>query len=260
MWPGFENQEGQLIISSFGIMMFLAFLSCNLLIRKTLKEKNISPDIGDSIVFWAAIGGILGAKLYYIIEFGIPDLPSNAGLWDYIQNFGTGLVFYGGLIGGFIAGTLYIYIKKLSWLEYADIAAPLLALGHGIGRIGCFLVPDCMGVESKYHFFPLGVSFPHEAEIYRYPTQFYEMFLYVIIFAYLYSYRHEIKFQGELFFEYLFLIGISRFLIEFLREHPTDIHGDSFFFLGLHGAQIISVGMMIVGIIFHYKLRSIKIK
>tara|TARA_Y100001970_G_C14205667_1_gene843799 strand:- start:7 stop:783 length:777 start_codon:yes stop_codon:yes gene_type:complete len=258
MWPGFENENGQLIVSSFGIMMFLAFLSCNLFMRKTLKEKNISPDIGDSIVFWAAIGGILGAKLYYIMEFGIPALPMNAGIWDYIQNFGTGLVFYGGLIGGFIAVTLYIYIKKLSWLEYADIVAPLLALGHGIGRIGCLLVPDCMGVESKYHFFPLGVAFPHDPEVYRYPTQFYEMFLYFVIFAYLYSYRHQVKFKGELFFEYLFLTGISRFLIEFLREHPTDIHGHSFYLLGLHGAQIVSVCMIIVGIIFHYKLRRIK--
>ncbi len=255
MWPGFENQEGQLIISSFGIMMFLAFLSCNILMRKTLKEKQISPDIGDNIIFWAAIGGILGAKLYYIIEFGMPELPVDAGIWDYIQNFGSGLVFYGGLIGGFISVTVYIFIKKLSWLEYVDIIAPLLALGHAIGRIGCFLVPDCMGVESKYNFFPLGVTFPNEPDIYRYPTQFYEMFLYLIIFSYLYSYRHKVNFKGELFFEYLFLAGLSRFLIEFLREHPTDMHGDSFYLLGLHGAQLISVFMIIAGIIFHYKLR-----
>ena len=62
MWQGFGN-EGGFFISSFGIMLFLAFLSCNLLIKKTLKEKKIESKIGDDIVFWAAIGGIIGALL-----------------------------------------------------------------------------------------------------------------------------------------------------------------------------------------------------
>ena len=256
MWPGFQIGD-QLIISSFGITMFLAFLSCNLLMRKTLKEKKLSPDIGDNIVFWAAIGGILGAKLYYIIEFGF-NTDGVDSVWSAIQNFGTGLVFYGGLIGGFISVTMYIVIKKLSWLEYADMIAPLLALGHGIGRIGCFLVPDCMGLKSSYHFFPLGVSFPHEPGIYRYPTQMYEMGAYFLIFFYLYRHRHKVNFKGELFFEYLFLTGIARFLIEFLREHPVGDHGHSFEFAGLFGAQYVSIFMIITGIIFHFKLRYSK--
>ena len=68
MWHGFDI--GFIYISSFGLMMFLAFLSCNLVIRKTLKEKSINPIIGDDIIFWAAVGGIVGAKLYSILEYG----------------------------------------------------------------------------------------------------------------------------------------------------------------------------------------------
>lgn len=256
MWSGFHNENGTLIISSFGITMFLAFLSCNILMRKTLREKKISVDIADSIIFWAALGGVIGAKIYYILEFGFSDLPQNPSVLDYIQNFGTGLVFYGGLIGGFISVSSYIYVKKLSWLDYADIVAPLLALGHGIGRIGCFLVPDCMGIESSFNYFPLAVSFPFEGGIHRYPTQLYEMFLYLMIFIYLYIHRHKVNFKGELFFEYLFLTGISRFLIEFLREHPLNDHGHSFFFFGLHGAQVISLLMIILGTILHYSFRQ----
>ena len=116
MWPGFQNENG-IIVSSFGIMMFLAFVACNIFIRKTLKEKGVDPKIGDDIIFWAAIGGIVGAKLYYYIEYGFSELPKEAGVWDIIQNFGSGLVFYGGLIGGLIAVSAYIYIKKLSWLD-----------------------------------------------------------------------------------------------------------------------------------------------
>ena len=257
MWPGFENENG-IIVSSFGIMMFLAFVSCNFFIRRTLKEKKINPKIGDDIIFWAAIGGIIGAKLYYYIEFGFSELPEGASIWDIVQNFGSGLVFYGGLIGGFFSVTLYIYVKKLSWLEYADIVAPLLALGHSIGRLGCFLVHDCDGVESKYNFFPLAVKFP-DMHVHLYPTQIYEMLAYLSIFLYLYSYRHKVNFKGELFFEYLFLVGISRFLIEFIRSHEyLNSSGEwveSFNMLGLYGAQHISLIMIIAGIGFHYYLR-----
>ena len=255
MWPGFQSGD-QLIISSFGIMIFIAFLSCNLLMKRTLREKQIDTKIGDDIVFWAAIGGILGAKLYYILEFGF-NTEGVDGVWSAIQSFGSGLVFYGGLIGGFFAVSLYIYIKKLSWLEYADMVAPLLALGHGIGRIGCFLVHDCDGIESRYDFFPLAVKFPDTG--YLYPTQIYEMLAYFAIFLYLYSYRHKVNFKGELFFEYLFLVGISRFLIEFIRSHEyLNDYGEwveSFNMFGLYGAQHISLIMIITGIGFHYYLR-----
>ena len=74
--------------------------------KKTLREKQIDTKIGDDIVFWAAIGGILGAKLYYIMEFGF-NTEGVDGVWSAIQSFGSGLVFYGGLIGGFFAVSLY---------------------------------------------------------------------------------------------------------------------------------------------------------
>ena len=78
MWPGFEI--GGFTISSFGLMMFTAFVSCNFLIKKTLKEKNINIQIGDSIIFWAALGGIIGAKLYYTDFFPVEEVKSNT--WE----------------------------------------------------------------------------------------------------------------------------------------------------------------------------------
>ena len=265
MWHGFDI--GFIHISSFGLMMFLAFLSCNLLIRKTLKEKQINPEIGDDIIFWAAIGGIVGAKLYSIIEYG--SEPFFNGL-SYIfkgefslaiESLGSGLVFYGGLIGGLIAVSLYIFKKGLSWIEYADVVAPLLALGHGIGRIGCLLVGDDYGIPTDsilgMHFpdpIPsFDYAFPNQNVIYVYPTQIFEMIAYFLIFIYLYRFRHKVNFNGELFFEYLFLVGLSRFLIEFIRFHDTN----SFEFLGLYGAQYVSLVMIICGIFCHYKFRKI---
>ena len=264
MWHGFDI--GFIHISSFGLMMFLAFLSCNLLIRKTLKEKQIDPVIGDDIIFWAAIGGIAGAKLYSIVEYGSEAffigfshlLKGEFSL--AIENLGSGLVFYGGLIGGLIAVSIYIYKKGLSWIEYADIVAPLLALGHGVGRIGCLLVGDDYGVPTDSIWgmhIPNPIpsfeyAFPGQNVQYVYPTQIYEMVAYFLIFAYLYRFRHKVNFKGELFFEYLFLVGLSRFLIEFIRFHDTQ----AFEFLGLYGAQYVSLVMMITGMLLHYKFRK----
>ncbi|MAV64539.1 MAG: hypothetical protein CMG00_05030 [Candidatus Marinimicrobia bacterium] len=258
MWPGFEFMGFN--ISSFGLMMFLAFLSCNILIRKTLSEKKVEVEVGDNIIFWAALGGIIGAKLYYMFEFGFHSSHEgflyiiDGDFKNAIHSCGSGLVFYGGLIGGLIAVSIYLFRNKLSWLEYSDVVAPLLALGHSIGRVGCFLVHDCDGIRTSFDFFPLAVQFPDE-NFYRFPTQLYEMAIYFVIFLYLYNFRNKINFKGELFFEYLFLIGVSRFLIEFIREHPVSSEGFSFMFLGLSGAQYISLLMIISGILLHYGLR-----
>jgi len=264
MWHGFDI--GFIHISSFGLMMFLAFLSCNLVIRKTLKEKSINPIIGDDIIFWAAVGGIVGAKLYSILEYGSDSFFDGLsyllkGEFSLaIENLGSGLVFYGGLIGGLIAVSLYIYKKGLSWIEYADIVAPLLALGHAIGRIGCLLVGDDYGIPTEgilgMHFpnpIPsFDYAFPGQNVYYVYPTQIYEMLAYFLIFIYLYRYRHKVNFNGELFFEYLFLTGLSRFLIEFIRFHDSN----AFELMGLYGAQYVSLVMIIFGTFFHYKFRN----
>ena len=265
MWHGFNI--GFIHISSFGLMMFLAFLSCNLVIRKTLKEKSINPIIGDDIIFWAAVGGIVGAKLYSILEYGSDSFFDGLsylfkGKFSLaIENLGSGLVFYGGLIGGLIAVSLYIYKKGLSWIEYADIVAPLLALGHAIGRVGCLLVGDDYGIPTESVFgmhFPNPIpsfdhAFPGQDVYYVYPTQIYEMLAYFLIFIYLYRYRHQVNFNGELFFEYLFLTGLSRFLIEFIRFHDSN----AFELMGLYGAQYVSLVMIIFGTFFHYKFRKI---
>ena len=264
MWEGFYIWGFH--VSSFGLMMFLAFLSCNLLIRKTLKEKEINPVIGDDIVFWAAVGGILGAKLYSVVEYGADGFFTGFShlfkgeFSEAVQYLGSGLVFYGGLMGGLIAVSIYIYRKKLSWIEYADIVAPLLALGHAIGRIGCLLVGDDYGVPTDSIFgmhIPNPIpsfeeAFPGQGVQYVYPTQIYEMVAYFLIFIYLYRFRHKVNFNGELFFEYLFLTGLSRFLIEFIRFHEVN----AFEFLGLYGAQYVSLAMIFIGMVCHYKFRK----
>ena len=257
---------GPFIISSFGVMMVTAFLVCNYLLKKDIEVAGYDPMMAEDITFRAAIGGIVGAKIYYLIENiptgqaadnmnGLVDII--AGIFTFnsarfgggIQNFGAGLVFLGGLMGGMLAVTLYIHKHKLKWLEIADLVAPFLALGHGIGRIGCFLVGDDYGIPCNL---PWACTFPRgfpPTDIPVHPTQIYEMAAYFLVFIYLRYIKRNQNFTGELMFEYLFLVGIFRFMIEFIRNNPQ-------YLMGLTGAQYISILMMLVAMYQMWKFRQ----
>ena len=258
---------GPFIISSFGVMMVIAFLLGNYLLRRDVVAIGYDPIIAEDISFRAAIGGILGAKVYYLIET-IPTgqaadninglLEIIAGIFTLsggriasgIQNFGAGLVFLGGLIGGVAAISWYVYRKKLNWLEIADLAAPFLVLGHGIGRIGCFLVGDDYGISSNL---PWAIAFPKglpPTDITVHPTQLYEMAAYFSIFFYLRYRKRNQQFKGEIMFEYLFLGGFARFMVEFIRTNTK-------YLFDLSGAQYLSILMMGIGAYQMWKRRRI---
>ena len=258
---------GPFIISSFGVMMVIAFLLGNYLLRRDVVAQGYDPIIAEDITFRAAIGGILGAKVYYLIET-IPTgqaadninglIEIIAGIFTLsggriasgIQNFGAGLVFLGGLIGGVAAISWYVYRKKLNWLEIADLAAPFLVLGHGIGRIGCFLVGDDYGIASNL---PWAIAFPKglpPTDITVHPTQLYEMAAYFSIFFYLRYRKRNQQFKGEIMFEYLFLGGFARFMVEFIRTNTK-------YLFDLSGAQYLSILMMGIGAYQMWKRRSI---
>lgn len=260
-------QFGSFTISSFGVMMVIAFLLGNYLLRIDVVAEGYDAIIADDIIFRAAIGGILGAKIYYLIE----NIPTGqaadningliniiAGIFTLngeriafgIQNFGAGLVFMGGLVGGMAAVSWYIYRKNLNWLKIADLAAPFLVLGHGIGRIGCFLVGDDYGIPTNL---PWAIAFPNglpPTTIAVHPTQLYEMSAYFIIFFYLRYRKRNQTFSGEIIFEYLFLGGLSRFMVEFIRTNTKYI-------FGLSGAQYLSILMMAIGAYQLWKMRRL---
>ena len=277
---------GPITITSFGTMIVIAFLSCNYLLRKDFIKYGYNPEYADDIIFRAALGGILGAKLYFLIEnyryanenisglgkilYGLLTLNFQL-VSDGIHLFGAGLVFLGGLIGGLILVSHYIYKKSLNWFVVADLVAPLIALGHGIGRIGCLLVGDDYGIPTDL---PWGIAFPNGAPpstafniqqmgcpipegvspttvLAVHPTQIYEMALYFLIFLFLKNLLTKSHIHGEIFANYLFLAGLARFVVEFIRLNPR-------YYLDLSGAQYISIIMMIFGIIFHYLLRKNK--
>ena len=249
-----------LAIHSFGFMLVVAFYTTYFILNNDLKKLNYNENLASDLIFWAAFGGVVGSKVYHLLENLDQVFQDPIGMIFS----GSGLVFLGGLVGGTIAVTIILNKNKLPWLEFADIVAPLLILGYGIGRIGCFLVGDDYGTPTEL---PWGMSFPNGLppsttsvfslyfpwiDISKYnpgllkvhPTQLYETFISIILFFYLYNKRKSVKIKGSLFFLYLILAGFERFFIEFIRTN------EKYFLDILSGAQIISLIMISIGILF----------
>src|SRR5206468_4156109 len=154
-------------------------------------------------------------------------------------------VWYGGLIGGFLAVSWTIRQHRLPWLTTVDCIAPGLVLAHGIGRIGCQLAGD--GDWGRETTLPWGMAYPnaivgwnYPAGVRVHPTPMYEFLAYVAVFTFLWSIRKRPHPEGTLFWWYLLLAGGARLLIEFVRINPPVV-------LGLTEAQLISLTLMAIG-------------
>ena len=244
------------VINSYGFMLMMAFYTCYYFLNKDLKRLGYDSNLSGDIVFAAAVGGILGSKIYYLIENFDRVIADPTGMIFS----GAGLVFLGGLMGGTLGVTFVINKNNLSWITFADIVAPLLILGYAIGRIGCLLVGDDYGLPTHL---PWGIEFPNGLPPSTYsifqtyypwvnldnfepgvlsvhPTPIYETIIGGLIFYYLYQKRTSVTIVGSLFFTYLILAGTERFIVEFLRVNEK-------YFIGLSGAQIISILMITIG-------------
>ena len=254
--------EFHLAIYSFGLMLVVAFYSCYFLLNAELKILGYDEKLASDIIFWSAFGGILGAKIYYLIENIDRVLDSYDPLGMIFS--GAGLVFLGGLTGSIICVSFVLKKNALPWLTFANIIGPLIFFGYAIGRLGCFLVGDDYGIPSKL---PWAMSFPNGipptttnifSDLYPWidisdfepglvtvhPTQLYEAIVCFLLFFLMWRYRKAPTLKDNLFFLYLFLAGVERFLIEFLRTNQKYVL-DTF-----SGAQIISLIMVIVGLYF----------
>lgn len=240
---------GSFVVSSFGLMVALAFLAGYWIASLEFKRKKLDDKLLGNILLLSMLGGIGGAKLMYIFE--------NVPLSDFISSPFThifsrgGLTFYGGFIGAVLLFWILTIKNKVSFFKVMDAMAPALAIGHSIGRIGCFLVGDDYGIKSDV---PWAVAFPKGLPPTTdpvHPTQVYEVILMGLIFFVLWKLRKRNTPDGWLFSILIILAGIERFLIEFIRSTTPSPIPD------LSVAQLIAIGLIVIGIL---KIISIKNK
>lgn len=248
-------------ITSFGVMMLLAFVTAGYVTRAELGRVGEDPEKAWDLVFMAVVGGILGAKIYYIL-LNYPRLMTDPAGLIFARG---GLVWYGGFLLATAAVVWEIRRRKLPLAQTADVVAPALAIAYAVGRVGCFLVGDDWGrptdswvgirfphgtpptsVEAIQRDFHLTVD-PHLVAKYGqivpvYPTQLFEIGLSTLIFVVLWKLRRHDRQKGWLFMLWLTLAGVERFLVEFLRAKDDRFIGV------LTLAQIISLGAVAVGV------------
>jgi phosphatidylglycerol:prolipoprotein diacylglycerol transferase len=234
-----EIHIGPLTLQTFGICFALAFLAAGVVLGKRLRELGKPVDWAYEMVFCALIGGIVGARVDYLLQNWAEVSDDVAGnLFS-----GSGLVWFGGLVGGAIGVLLWARYRGMLNLALLDLASVPLALGYAIGRIGCQLSGDGdYGVEWDG---PWAMSYPDGTvptteEVH--PTPVYETLAMGGVAYLLWRLRDRFR-PGILFALYLVLAGVERFLVEFIRRNEDVL-------LGLTQAQLISVAMILVGAIW----------
>ncbi len=232
---------GPIPIHLFGIFLALAFLGANWLFARELARRGYPAEIASSAIVWAAVGGIVGARLWLVVERWQEFVRDPVGLLFT----GSGFVFYGGLVGGAIAVTLVLRRHRIPWWDGADAAAPAIALGQAIGRIGCQVSGD--GDWGQVTELPWGMAYPHAVVGWPYPpgvrvhpTPIYESVAYFAIVALLLWRRRRAAPPGTVFAWYLVLASGARFLVEFVRINPVVA-------MGLTAAQITSLVLVLCG-------------
>lgn len=245
---------GPFMITGYGIMMMVAFLTAGWVMQRELRRQNLRDDFAADIVVAAVIGGIVGAKLWYAALYGDLSALFSRG----------GLVWYGGFLGGVAAVVLTSLRRRVPLRFTMDLTAPALAVGYALGRVGCFLVQDDYGVPTSL---PWGMKFPQgwppstaqnlEREfgvpappgtdpatvMAVHPTQLYEVALMLAAFWCIWRLRAHAHAKGWLFGVYLVFAGSERFLVEFLRAKDDRL------LAGFTLAQATSLVLVVLGML-----------
>jgi len=225
---------GDFVISTFGVMMAIAFLVGSWITAQRMKEEGLDPDLATTLLVYVMLGGIAGSKLYFAVDVHLrTGLPFTQLLFAR-----DGITWYGGLLMGIAAGAIGCRIHGVSILKVMNCTAVGVAVGQALGRVGCFLVGDDYGMPTDL---PWGIAFPDGAPptlAAVHPTQLYEILWLLPVAALLWRRRHRSPF---LFGEYLALNGFGRIFIEMLRVNPKVA-------LGLTEPQIVGVGLILVGV------------
>jgi phosphatidylglycerol:prolipoprotein diacylglycerol transferase len=225
-------------------MFALAFLAAGALIARRLGELGKPVDWAYEACFAALAGGIVGSRVYFIVQN-----------YDEVRHdllgklfSGSGLVWYGGAIGGALAVLLWARYRHFLGLALLDLCAPALALGYAIGRCGCQLSGD--GDYGKAWHGPWAMSYPNgtvPTDETVHPTPIYETLAMGLGAWLLWQLRDRFR-TGVLFAIYLLYAGTERLLVEFLRRNHEVA-------LGLTAAQLESIGMMAAGLIWLYVVK-----
>jgi phosphatidylglycerol---prolipoprotein diacylglyceryl transferase len=250
----FAYDIGFVQITGFGIAILMCFVVGQAVAQRELARRGHDPEpIGD-MIFAALIGGLLGAKLYYVLVLGN---------WDSLFDRG-GFVYWGGFIGGALAVMATVIHKRAGLWKMSDVSGPALMAAYAVGRTGCWAVgddygrpwngflavafpegapPSTAGIMARDFGVPMPAGATAATVLSVYPTQLYEVALALAMFFILWRLRNHRHAEGWLFGLYAVFSGLERFIIEFYRAKDDRVVA------GLTYAQLIAIAFIVIGLV-----------
>lgn len=234
---------GSFSVPTYGVLVALGFLAGLTVTLRLGKRSKLPSEQLTNLAIYCALGGIAGAKLFmFLFDWQYYwQNPSEIFSLSTLQAAG---VFHGGFLAALVVAIFYIRRQQLPAMQTMDCFAPGIALGHAIGRIGCFAAGCCWGRECDL---PWAVRFhtdeaaPVPLNVPLHPAQLYESAANLIIFGLLYRQFHRTHRPGEIFGWYLVLYSTARFIVEFYRNHEQSL------IAGLSLTQWIALGLLALG-------------
>jgi phosphatidylglycerol:prolipoprotein diacylglycerol transferase len=240
---------GKFFLPTYGFLVSMGVLVGLWISVRNSERLGIDGDKAWNLGILVVLCGILGAKVLYVInDWGA--YKNHLGDIFSLETLQAGGVFSGGLIAAFLAAAWYVHKNHMSALGTCDAFAPGLALGHAIGRIGCFAAGCCYGKET-HHWWGVTFTNPLAAEITGTPlgrplepTQLFESAVEFANFLFLMWLLKRRKFDGQIFGAFMFIYGVARFFLEYLRDDPGR---GSVFGGAMTGTQLVAVGLVLAG-------------
>ncbi len=238
---------GSFTLPTYGLMLWVAIVTAMFVVDRACKRAHLKADAVEMVAV-AAVAGIAGSKIWYLVLDSPADFRA-MGWSALFQN--SGFSWFGAVVCGMLALVLQGRRAKIGGLRMLDLAAPASAIGHGLGRIGCFLSGDgCYGIAIQpvhllgFTFHPWGMAFPNGTVpvfVPVYPTPLYELAAELAIGLWLWWRLGKPHSAGAIMGQYLLLAGIARFLVEFIRRNHKVLWG-------LSNQQLASAGAVMVGV------------
>lgn len=241
-------QMGHFELRSYGLIVALSFFVGFWLSTKEAQRKGLEPRLVQDFASYALLGGIIGARLYFVLFSDPAYYLQNP--WEVLAIWRGGIGVIGSLVGGFVAALWYTRKKSVPFWRFADAVAPAIPLGQTIGQLACLLNGDSYGKPTDL---PWAITYTDPRSlaplnIPLHPIEIYEMVGYFLVFLLVWKTREKYRADGFAFLTYLAGYGIARFFVEFFRGDPA------IFAWNIPAAHVFGVALVFASVVGFYFL------
>jgi phosphatidylglycerol:prolipoprotein diacylglycerol transferase len=241
-------QLGTFELRSYGIIVALSFFLGLWLSVREAKRKGLDPGLIQDFAFYALLGGIIGARIYFVVFSNPAYFLKNP--WEIVAVWHGGIGIIGALLGGLLTALWYCRKKQLSFWRFADTLAPGVALGQAVGIFACLLNGDSYGKPADLAW-AITYTDPRAMaplNVPLHPVEIYEIAAYFLVFLLVWQTRSKYKTEGFAALTYLAGYGVARFSVEFFRGNPAVLAWD------IPAAQVFGVALILVSVVGFYIL------